>query len=114
MIRSIILWAAQKTSVFGDPWTSDSCDRTAEYSSRSHLWGKSFKPKRFNRTDLFEGDTSRAMPDIAAHRHQLDLVGWGMQPADDDMGFSLAFRGYIQLSHLARGQQRMPQHPVAG
>lgn len=43
------------------------------------------------------------MPDIAAHRHQLDLVGWGMQPADDDMGFSLAFRGYIQLSHLARG-----------
>ena len=57
-------------------------DRTIEYISGSHIWGKDFKPKRFDGTDLFEGDTSESIPDIDAKREDLDIVGWEMEPGD--------------------------------
>ena len=45
---------AQNVS-FWIPLDPISRDRTIEYISGSHLWGKSFKPKRFDGSDLFEG-----------------------------------------------------------
>jgi ectoine hydroxylase-related dioxygenase (phytanoyl-CoA dioxygenase family) len=56
--------------------------RTIEYVSGSHLWGKDFKPKRFDGTDLFQGDASEAVPDIDANREDLDVLGWEMEPGD--------------------------------
>ena len=33
-------------------------NRTIEYVSGSHSWGRNFKPQRFDGTDLFQGDKS--------------------------------------------------------
>lgn len=57
-------------------------ERTIEYVGGSHRWGKAFKPKRFDGTDLFEGDTSETVPDIDAERANLDILGWDMEPGD--------------------------------
>ena len=57
-------------------------ERSIEYVAGSHLWGKDFKPQRFDGTDLFAGDTAEAVPDVNASRDDLDIVGWAMQPGD--------------------------------
>ncbi len=57
-------------------------DRTIEYVAGSHRWGKDFKPKRFDGTDLFPGDGAEAVPDVDAARDDLDILGWAMQPGD--------------------------------
>jgi ectoine hydroxylase-related dioxygenase (phytanoyl-CoA dioxygenase family) len=57
-------------------------DRTIEYVGTSHRWGKNFKPQRFDGTDLFEGDTAEAVPDVNANRDDLDILGWEMEPGD--------------------------------
>ena len=67
---------------FWIPLDPISRDRAIEYISGSHLWAKNFKPKRFDGTDLFEGDTSQAIPDIDAKRHELDIIRWEMPPGD--------------------------------
>ncbi|MFD0915369.1 phytanoyl-CoA dioxygenase family protein [Pseudahrensia aquimaris] len=57
-------------------------DRTIEYIAGSHLWGKDFKPTRFDGTSLFENDTSEAVPDVDALRDELDIIGWAVEPGD--------------------------------
>ena len=57
-------------------------ERTIEYVAGSHLWGKDFKPKRFDGTDLFPGDGSEAVPDVDSARDELDILGWEMEPGD--------------------------------
>ncbi len=56
--------------------------RTIEFVAGSHLWGKNFKPKRFDGTDLFDGDRSEGAPDIDASRDELDILGWDVEPGD--------------------------------
>lgn len=57
-------------------------ERTIEYVAGSHAWGKTFRPRRFDGTDLFEGDVSEAVPDIDTERGSLDMRGWEMEPGD--------------------------------
>ncbi len=57
-------------------------DRTIEFVSGSHLWGKDFKPMRFDGTDLFEGDTSESAPDVETVRDELEILGWALGPGD--------------------------------
>lgn len=57
-------------------------ERTIEYVSGSHQWGKTFKPKRFDGTDLFENDSSEAVPNVDAERDNLDILGWAVEPGD--------------------------------
>ena len=57
-------------------------ERTIEYVAGSHLWGKDFKPQRFDGTDLFENDPSEAVPDVSALRHEMEILGWAMEPGD--------------------------------
>ena len=57
-------------------------NRTIEYVSGSHSWGKNFKPQRFDGTDLFQGDKSEVVPDVANMRDQFDILGWEMNPGD--------------------------------
>ena len=43
--------------------------------------GKDFKPQRFDGTDLFEGDTGEAVPDVDNLRDEFDI--WvEMEPGD--------------------------------
>lgn len=48
----------------------------------SHLWGKGFRPMRFDGTRLYEHDDFEVMPDIDASRSDFDIAGWDMQPGD--------------------------------
>lgn len=48
----------------------------------SHRWGKDHKPKRFDGTDLYEGDNSEDVPDIDNNRDLYDIKTWAMQPGD--------------------------------
>ena len=57
-------------------------ERTIEYVAGSHLWGKSFKPTRFDGTDLYANDDSTGVPDVAANRDQFDILGWAVEPGD--------------------------------
>lgn len=56
--------------------------RSIEYVAGSHLWGKDFKPQRFDGTDLFADDPNEAVPDVDALRDDLDILGWEMEPGD--------------------------------
>lgn len=55
---------------------------TLECVAGSHRWGRNHKPKRFDGTDLYEGDTSEDMPDIDAQRGAYRIEGWAMEPGD--------------------------------
>lgn len=57
-------------------------ERSIEYVEGSHLWGKDFRPQRFDGTDLFEGDPSEVVPDVDLLRDELKILGWAMQPGD--------------------------------
>ena len=41
-------------------------ETTLEFVPGSHRWGKAFRPERFNRTALVEGDDREAVPDVEA------------------------------------------------
>ncbi len=57
-------------------------ERTIEYVAGSHLWGKAFKPERFDGTDLRADDTSEAVPDVDANRDAFEILGWAVEPGD--------------------------------
>lgn len=48
----------------------------------SHLWGSSYRPKRFDGTDLYAGDTAAQLPDIDADRQAYNIRGWAVEPGD--------------------------------
>jgi ectoine hydroxylase-related dioxygenase (phytanoyl-CoA dioxygenase family) len=57
-------------------------ERTVEFVGGSHLWGKSFRPERFNKTALNDNDAREAVPDIEANRGAYDILGWALEPGD--------------------------------
>jgi ectoine hydroxylase-related dioxygenase (phytanoyl-CoA dioxygenase family) len=57
-------------------------DIVMECVSGSHLWGKGFRPMRFDGTRLYENDDFEVMPDIEAMRDKIEIAGWEMQPGD--------------------------------
>ena len=71
-----------KTSVSRSHWAPFPATAQLSIFPVGIFWGKAFKPKRFDGTDLFEGDTSQAIPDIDAKLHELDIICWEMPPGD--------------------------------
>ncbi|MBY0336258.1 MAG: phytanoyl-CoA dioxygenase family protein [Acetobacteraceae bacterium] len=57
-------------------------EATLECVAGSHRWGVTHKPKRFDGTDLYEGDDRVEMPDIDADRDRYRILGWAMEPGD--------------------------------
>jgi ectoine hydroxylase-related dioxygenase (phytanoyl-CoA dioxygenase family) len=57
-------------------------ERTLEFVSRSHQWGKSFRPQRFNGQPLNESDGLEEIPNINDNRNDYDIVGWDLMPGD--------------------------------
>ena len=57
-------------------------ERTIEYVKGSHLWGKTFKPQRFDGTDLYENDSRDSVPDMEKARDEFDILGWEMEAGD--------------------------------
>ena len=57
-------------------------ERTLEFVARSHLWGKNYRPQRFNGQPLNENDGLEEIPDIDANRDAFDIVGWDLAPGD--------------------------------
>jgi ectoine hydroxylase-related dioxygenase (phytanoyl-CoA dioxygenase family) len=57
-------------------------ERTLEFVAGSHTAGKTYRPDRFNRTALNEGDAREAVPDIDANRDKFNVVGWALEPGD--------------------------------
>ena len=48
----------------------------------SHLWGREFKPMRFNGQPLNDVDAFDTMPDIEAGRDRYDIATWALAPGD--------------------------------
>ena len=57
-------------------------ERTIEYVKGSHQWGKTFKPQRFDGTDLYENDKRDTVPDMTKARDDYDILGWEMKAGD--------------------------------
>lgn len=57
-------------------------ERTIEYVKGSHQWGKTFKPQRFDGTDLYENDNRDSVPDMDTARDEFDILGWDMKAGD--------------------------------
>jgi ectoine hydroxylase-related dioxygenase (phytanoyl-CoA dioxygenase family) len=57
-------------------------ERTLEFVAGSHLWGKYFRPERFNKTPLNENDGLEPVPDINGDRDKYHVVGWALEPGD--------------------------------
>lgn len=73
---------AEQSVSFWIPLDPVGRDVTLECVAGSHLWTKALKPKRFDGTDLYEGDDREDMPDIDAERDMHRILGWEMQPGD--------------------------------
>ncbi|MBM3352304.1 MAG: phytanoyl-CoA dioxygenase [Betaproteobacteria bacterium] len=71
--QSVSLWIAL------DPVARDT---VMECVAGSHLWGKGFKPMRFDGTPLYPNDNLEAIPDIDARRGELRILGWELEPGD--------------------------------
>jgi ectoine hydroxylase-related dioxygenase (phytanoyl-CoA dioxygenase family) len=67
---------------FWTPLDPVSRDVVMECVRGSHLWGKGFRPMRFDGTRLYDNDDFEPMPDIEAMRDRLDLASWDMLPGD--------------------------------
>jgi len=57
-------------------------DRTLEFVAGSHLWGKHYRPQRFDGTALNENDGLEDLPDIDGTRDEFDILGWALEPGD--------------------------------
>jgi ectoine hydroxylase-related dioxygenase (phytanoyl-CoA dioxygenase family) len=57
-------------------------ERTLEFVAGSHSWGKYFRPERFNKTALNEGDGLEPVPDIEGNRSAYNILGWALEPGD--------------------------------
>jgi len=57
-------------------------ERLVEFVAGSHNWGRWFRPERFNRTALYEGDGLEPVPDIDANRANFSILGWDLEPGD--------------------------------
>ncbi len=57
-------------------------DISVEFVAGSHLWGKWFRPERFDKSPLYDNDTHEAIPDIEANRDQYEILGWDVEPGD--------------------------------
>ena len=57
-------------------------ERTLELIAGSHLWGKSYRPQRFNGQPLNDNDGLEEIPDIDANRDDYNIVGWDLAPGD--------------------------------
>ena len=80
--RPYYLVSAAKTVSFWVALDPVPRERTIEYVGGSHRWGKDFRPKRFDGSDLYQGDVSEAVPDIDTTRDELDILGWAVEPGD--------------------------------
>ena len=72
---------ARKAEV-GIPLDEVPLDRTLEFVGGSHLWGKSYRPQRFNGQALNENDGLEESPDINGHRGDYDILAWPLSPGD--------------------------------
>ena len=57
-------------------------ERTLEFVAGSHLWGKHFRPDRFNGQPLNQNDGMETIPDIDADRSSYDILGWALKAGD--------------------------------
>lgn len=57
-------------------------ETTLEFVAGSHLWGKSYRPQRFDGTPLNADDGLEEMPDIDGNRDAHDILGWALAPGD--------------------------------
>jgi ectoine hydroxylase-related dioxygenase (phytanoyl-CoA dioxygenase family) len=57
-------------------------ERTLEFVGGSHLWGKYFRPERFNKQPLNANDGLEPVPDIDGHRADYTILGWALEPGD--------------------------------
>lgn len=57
-------------------------ENTVEFVAGSHLWGKYYRPQRFNGHALNENDGLETIPDINGNRRDYNVVGWAVAPGD--------------------------------
>lgn len=71
-----------QSASFWIPLDSVGRDVVMECIRGSHLWGRGFRPMRFDGTRLYENDDFEPMPDIDAQRDTLDVAAWDLEPGD--------------------------------
>ena len=74
--------AGPKTVSLWVPLDTIERDTTLEFVSGSHLWGKHFRPQRFDGSALNEDDGLEEIPDINQHRDEYEILGWAVEPGD--------------------------------
>jgi ectoine hydroxylase-related dioxygenase (phytanoyl-CoA dioxygenase family) len=57
-------------------------ETTLEFIAGSHLWGKSYRPQKFDGSNLNENDGLETIPDINGNRDAYEILGWAVGPGD--------------------------------
>lgn len=80
-------------------------ERTLEFIAGSHLWGKRFRPQRFDGQPLNENDGLEEVPNIDSNRGDYNIVGWELAPGDA-VAFDFRTLHGAPANHSASAQRR--------
>ena len=67
---------------FWIPLDAVACETSLKCIAGSHRWNKLHRPKRFDGSDLYQGDTREELPDIDANHSQYRIRQWALSPGD--------------------------------
>ena len=72
----------RKTVSFWIPLDPVNETTTLRCVAGSHAWEQSHRPKRFDGSDLYDGDESEEIPDIDANPDRYEILAWPLEPGD--------------------------------
>lgn len=67
---------------FWVPLDSVAYETSLKCIAGSHHWNKLHRPKRFDGSDLYQGDTREELPDIDVAPSQYRILQWALEPGD--------------------------------
>ncbi|HDZ46205.1 hypothetical protein LCGC14_0055890 [marine sediment metagenome] len=67
---------------FWIPLDPVACETSLKCIAGSHHWNKLHRPKRFDGSDLYQGDTREELPDIDVDPSQYRILQWALEPGD--------------------------------
>ena len=85
----------------------DHANGAMEFVAGSHLTGNRYQPFDFRATDAVETDEFEPLPDVEAHREDLSIATWDLEPGDAVVFSALTLHGAAGNSTASRRRRAL-------